>query len=77
MRGDRRQLGAYLSAVAAEGWKRFAAEHGTTTSALLEALGRQFAEMDADARLPDFLKKAVRDAREISAERRERGSEPE
>lgn len=74
---DRPQLGVYLSAVAQEGWKRFAEEQGVTVSALIEAIGRQLASIDEHTRLPDFLRSAVREARSISAERRERGREPD
>lgn len=75
MARERRQLGAYLSPVAADGWKQFAADHGCTVSALVEAVGLQLANLAPDARLPEFWREAIKQAREISADRRAREHE--
>lgn len=77
MEKNRKQLGAYLSRMASDGWKDFAAQNGCTVSALLEAVGRQLANYKAGDRLPDFWKQAIADARSISSERRERAPEPD
>ena len=65
-------MNAPVSAKALDGWHNFAAVHGVTTAALIEAMGLRLAEMATPERLPDFLRASVTEARTIAAKRRSR-----
>jgi hypothetical protein len=64
-----RKIGAWLSDEAAAGWQQFAAGHGVTVTALLEAFGVALP-------LPDLPERAVAElvaiARQVDLERRSR-----
>ncbi len=68
---DRRQLHAWLSTGALDAWSRFARVHGTNVTALLEALGRRLNDVEDRPlnRLPELLRMAVDDSRDIAAQR--------
>jgi hypothetical protein len=59
-----------LTPQAADGWRAFCAVHGTTQTALAEAMGRELAQYAEPDRLPAFLRPIVHEARHIAAERR-------
>lgn len=68
---DKRQLHAWLSTSALDGWSAFAHNHGTNVTALLEALGRRLAALDDKPlhQVPALLRNAVADSRDIAAQR--------
>ena len=59
-----------LTPQAADGWRSFSAVHGTTQTALAEALGRELAQHDNPDKLPPFLRPIVIEARKVAAQRR-------
>ena len=68
-----------ISDEARDGWRDFAAVHGTTVTALAEAIGISLAQLDdPEAELPPLLRKTVYEARRISADRisRQRSHRP-
>lgn len=70
---ERPYLGGYVSPEAREGWRLFARSRGVSVTALLEALGPVLAELDDPIdELPAWARDAVRQAREIDADRRRR-----
>ena len=71
MASDRRALHAYLSKDAHKAWHSFAASHGVSVSALLEALGQEL-ETASDPSLPVGSADLVASARSVDAERRKR-----
>lgn len=70
MAEDRRALHVLMSDDAHDGFRLFAKANGVTVAGFLEALGLALHEVD---RPPPFLRGVLIDAREIDAERRERG----
>jgi hypothetical protein len=59
-----------LSPDAADGWRSFCAIHGTTQTALAEAMGMELAQHADPDQLVAFLRPIVHEARRIAAERR-------
>lgn len=71
--GERRVLGPRLSEEAIQGWENWAARHGVTLAALLEAMGLSLlTDKRAFEELPPNLQAIVRHAHEIQRERRRR-----
>ncbi len=68
-RTGRREIYAYLSDTAHEGWRDFAAEQGVSVSAILESLAPELVRLEDDRSVLDTV---VDDARRIDAERRRR-----
>lgn len=70
----RKALHAYVSDAAHDQWHAFAAEHGVSVSAVLEALATELhAEgRDASAPMSERLDGVVHTARRIDAQRRRR-----
>lgn len=69
MPSDRPTLSASVDEDTLDTWHDFCAAHGVTISALVEAIGRQ---LDPRVRPPRFLAEAIKAARRIQAERRDR-----
>lgn len=66
-------LTAKVDAETYQGWHLWARSRGVTVTALIEAIGREVERHDEpDDRLPPWLRRAVRDAREIDGDRRRR-----
>jgi hypothetical protein len=65
-----------VSQEAYDGWRGFAAVHGSNVTALVEAIGRTLASLDdPEANLPPLLRTTVQQSRLIDAERRSRRRE--
>ena len=73
-KAPRQQLHGYISTEARAGWYRFAEQHDTNVSALLEAVGLLLAEhVDKP---PTLLQRIIRDARLIASSRSSRRGSP-
>ncbi len=68
-RKGRREIYAYLSDAAHDGWRDFAAGQGVSVSAILESLAAELVRLEDDR---SVLGDVVNDARRIDAERRRR-----
>lgn len=71
---QRPRIGGYVSEDAYAGWARFAAREGLTITAMIEALGLCFAELEDDEGID--LDAVVAAARRIVAERNARRMRP-
>jgi hypothetical protein len=78
-RPARHQLHAYVSPVARDGWYEFAARHGTSVSALLEATGILMGEHVATKKkaLPGWLRTLVAEANAVATIRSSRRRRPD
>lgn len=66
-------LTAMLDEKTHETWTLWARSRGVSATALVEAIGRQLEQQDGpEAKLPPWLRRAIRDARDIDHDRRRR-----
>lgn len=73
MADSRKAIHAYLSPDAHDGWHDFAAEHGVSVSALLEAIAEDWAaRIDAGETASPDREQLARVARQVDAARRRR-----
>jgi hypothetical protein len=63
-------LNLTVTAESHDGWASFCAAHGTTMTALAEAIGLVLGELDnPEAQLPPLLRQTLAESRRIAAER--------
>ena len=70
MPSDRPEIRGKVDEDTRDRWKAFMAAHGVEAGPLLEAIGRQLP--DPGVRLPGWLAQAVKVARQVEAERKDR-----
>jgi len=75
----KRQMHGWVSEEALAGWRGFARAHNTNVTALMEALGQQFAAAEEQPahRLPAVLRDVVRHAQQLAGSRSTRTRTPE
>ena len=67
---ERTPLNLNVSAEAHDGWVAFCATHGTTMTALAEAIGLTLGQLDGpEEKLPPLLRSTLAESRRIAAQR--------
>lgn len=70
---ERRKLSGMVEPATYNAWHLFARSRGVDLSALLETIGRRLDTLDQpDHRLPPLIREAVREAREVTWQRKRR-----